>query len=683
MSVERGGGVRSGVIISVLVLASASSATGQGPAWVQIEDVPGRFAVVQTETRVPSAGNFLQAALECYQKRDFEQADLLLRRAEADVAHLTEAQQRLLRECWAANQTALTERRQALALYAHAKRCFEAGRLQDAQACLLQLQHNAYLKPEELAQVRDWLETANGERSPEPMPECKGGNALAAPGPAGNGREGLFRTTDALLQEARRALQQGDFQRAEVLAQQAETAGSGSWLPWADQSRRLQKEIEQARSLTGRELLRQARSAVRGGDLRRARHLLLQAESVQPKLSWWDDLHPDRIRAELAAAETRALQSTPSADPRRDPRSAGTARNPSVQNALSFEAEDARQLTALARQNLQAGRLDEAETLARQASRLPGTRWSLFGPTPEQILAQIAELRSRNPSAHATPASVPVESIPPSTTATQQMPSEAQVVEYVAMPPLELKHQDSNPSPDGETESLEAAVCALQSEGRLLEAFRLLETREASKATPIAEIENLQRLREKLHREAVGQFDACLAIADRLQEQGRFAEAEHYLLHARQLAIRFAWPTYAVNQKLVRLKVLTDEAEHAVRNAPEEARQHLAAIAQEAQAGRITEARKLAEALYTAPYGLKLQASSWLARLDALEFAGSRQDAERHYELAVQAFVNKDFEGAALYLAAADLRLLDSRRQAHAAELLRTLQACRFQKKAD
>lgn len=278
---------------------------------------------------------------------------------------------------------------------------------------------------------------------------------------------------------------------------------------------------------------------------------------------------------------------------------------------------------------------------------------------------------------------MPVQPPTPSNATTPNTASEVQAVEYVAMLPLELKHQNSNLNPEGDTESLEAAVCALQGEGRLLEAFRLLETREVSKTTPTAEIETLQRLREKLHREAVGQFDACLAIADRLQEQGRFAEAEHYLLHARQLAIRFAWPTYAVNQKLVRLKVLADEAEQAVRNAPEEARQHLAAIAQEAQAGRITEARKLAEALYTAPYGLKLQASSWLARLDALEFAGSRQDAERHYELGLQAFINKDYEGAALYLAAADVRLLDARRQAHVAELLRTLQANRFGTKRD
>lgn len=665
------------------MLTSASFTTGQGPAWVQIEDAPGRFAVVQTETRIPSAGNFLQAALECYQRRDFEQADLLLRRAEADVAHLTEAQRRLLQEFQTANQTALTERRQALALYAHAQRCFQDGRLQDAHASLLQLQHNAYLKPQELTEVRNWLETAKETRSSENIPERKGGSAIAAPGPASDGRASLFPTTDELLQEARRALQRGDFQRAEELAQQAEAAGSSSWLPWLDPSRRLRKEIEQARSLTGRELLRQARSALRGGDLERARHLLFKAESVQPRLSWWDDLHPDRIRAELASAEARAHRSTPIANPRLDPGPAGLAGNPSVQHDPPVKAEDAQQLTALARQHLQAGRLDEAETLARQASRLPGTRWSFFGPTPEQILAQIADLRSSNPPVQPTPVSVPVQPPTPSNATTPNTASEVQAVEYVAMLPLELKHQNSNLNPEGDTESLEAAVCALHSEGRLLEAFRLLETREVSKTTPTAEIETLQRLREKLQREAVGQFDACLAIADRLQEQGRFAEAEHYLLHARQLAIRFAWPTYAVNQKLVRLKVLADEAEQAVRNAPEEARQHLAAIAQEAQAGRITEARKLAEALYTAPYGLKLQASSWLARLDALEFAGSRQDAERHYELGLQAFINKDYEGAALYLAAADVRLLDARRQAHVAELLRTLQANRFGTKRD
>lgn len=671
------------MIVGVLVLTSASSATGQGPAWVQIEDVPGRYAVVQSETRIPSAGNFLQAALECYQQRDYEQADLLLRRVEAEVAQLTEAQRHLFRECWTANQTALAQRRQALALYGHAKRCFQAGRLQDAQASLLQLQHNAYLKPDELGEVRGWLEIAKEAPSSEKIPDRVGGSAVAASAAPGDGREGLFPTTDALLQEARRALQRGDFQRAEALAQQAEAAGSASWLPWLDQSRRLRKEIEQARSLAGRELLRQARSAIRGGDLQRARHLLIQAESVQPKLSWWDDLHPDKIRAELAAAEARARPSIPTADSRRDPRPPGLARNPSVQHDPPFVAEDAQQLTALARQHLQAGRLDEAETLARQASRLPGTRWSLFGPTPEQILAQIAEVRGRNPSAPSMSASVPVQSALRSTTATPKMSSEIQAVEYVALPPAQSKHQDGNPSPEGETESLEAAVCALQSEGRLLEAFQLLETREVSKAASAVEIETWHRLREKLHREAVGQFDACLAIADRLQEQGRFAEAEHYLLHARQLAIRFAWPTYAVNQKLVRLKVVADEAEQAVRNAPEEGRQHLAAIAQEAQAGRIAEARKLAEALYTAPYGLKLQASGWLARLDALEFAGSRQDAERHYELGLQAFVNKDYEGAALYLAAADVRLLDARRQAHVAELLRTLQAYRFGTKKD
>lgn len=488
----------------LLILAvSACAANGQAPAWVEIEEKPGG-TVIQSQSRVPTASNYLQAGWECQQRRDYEQAEILLRRAEAARHQLTSQQQRFLQDCLAANQTALAERRHARALYEHARVSVQAGRPQEARATLALLQNSPHLKPEERAEVQLWLQRLD------------------------NGMSGS--RGESLLTEARRALRRGDFDRAEALARQADAVGPPSWLPWADSPQKLLREIEQARSLTAREFLRQARSAIRNGEATKARQLLAKAEALRPTLGWWDDLHPDKLRAELAA--------------------------------------------------------------------LPG----------KDNLPEISRLPMPSEVAPAPPSAVGMQKV------------------------------EQRPAPD-------AAV--------------------------------VQRSHEDLHREAAGQFDACLVIADTLQNQGRFQEAEQYLLHARDLALRFAWPTYAVNQRLMRLKALAEEAEQAVAQAPDEARNHLAAIEKEAQAGRLDEARKLAEALYTAPYGLKLHASSWLARLDDYEFRGSRQDAERNYELAVQAFLHKDYHGAMLYLAGVNVRLLDDRRQAHAAELLRTLEALR------
>lgn len=473
---------RSGVaVLAVLCWLEATGLGGawQNPAWVQWEHPPSapRFL---SEVRVPTPAHYLQAAGECHQRGEYDLADRLLQKAEAGRDQLSPTAKLQLEALQRANRAALGTRPKA--------------------------------------------------------PETVSPTLLVTPkAPTSDNDPSRSSPSEAALKAGREALRQGRFDQAEQLARQAEILGHRTWVPWSDSPHKLLRDVQQARSLTAREMLRQARLALRSGDCAKARHLVEQAEALRPTLLWWDDLHPAKVRAELAA---------------------------------------------------------------RESSR---------GSNPEP-----------RPAPAATMAAAPGPVAP-----TPVVPAQ-------------------NTDPDHE-----------------------------------------QRLAEELRKEALGQFDASMAAADLLVSQGRFREAEQYLLHARALALRYHWPTYAVNERLMRLRVQADDAERAADQAPEEARKLLEAIEREAQAGRWTEARRLAETLYSAPYGLKLHASGWLARLDDLEFDKARREAERHYELAVQAFTSKDYEGAALYLAAVDVRLLDARRQAHATELHRSLESLRQTNKKD
>src|SRR5438445_4826844 len=93
-----------------------------------------------------------------------------------------------------------------------------------------------------------------------------------------------------------------------------------------------------------REILKDARQALRSGDLPRAKEMCDKARSLKPELAWWEDT-PDKILTEIRQVEASAA---PSKSP----------------YAPSYTAADPRAALRQARDLYHAGKIEEAERLA-------------------------------------------------------------------------------------------------------------------------------------------------------------------------------------------------------------------------------------------------------------------------------------------------------------------------------
>jgi type II secretory pathway component GspD/PulD (secretin) len=123
-----------------------------------------------------------------------------------------------------------------------------------------------------------------------------------------------------------------------------------------------------------RELLKQARQALDKGDLAQAKQLTDQARALKPELNWWEDT-PDKLLAAIHETEAK-----------KQPAKAGAA---VAENSPSSEP---RQLLKQARELYNAGKLEEAQTLAQKANTKP-TRWGLFEDSPDKLLLDLKKAR--------------------------------------------------------------------------------------------------------------------------------------------------------------------------------------------------------------------------------------------------------------------------------------------------
>src|SRR5229473_2309586 len=103
-----------------------------------------------------------------------------------------------------------------------------------------------------------------------------------------------------------------------------------------------------ANTETARKMLKDARQALRAGDLALARELCDKARSLKPELNWWEDT-PDKIVTEIRQVES-------SAAPGKSP------------YASAYTPADPRAALKQARDLYTAGKIEEAERLAQQAN---------------------------------------------------------------------------------------------------------------------------------------------------------------------------------------------------------------------------------------------------------------------------------------------------------------------------
>jgi type II secretory pathway component GspD/PulD (secretin)/tetratricopeptide (TPR) repeat protein len=228
--------------------------------------------------------------------------------------------------------------------------------------------------------------------------------------------------TDAkgLLVAARAALARGDLDTAEQLAREAEKAGS-FWTSmtrmWSDSPAKVLKDVQTARAkqprqnsgksdgyapqtgmsvpplqqsaprtqsmpagdnaVRARELLKGAHRALEAGNVAEARKLTNEAKTLKVELNWWEDT-PEKLLAEIHQREIASPQ---------------TAAKPS---AVADASADPHVLLKRARDLYNAGKLEEADKLAQQASTARLVRWGLFEDSPDKLLGEIHKARFKH-----------------------------------------------------------------------------------------------------------------------------------------------------------------------------------------------------------------------------------------------------------------------------------------------
>src|SRR5205823_15126439 len=123
-----------------------------------------------------------------------------------------------------------------------------------------------------------------------------------------------------------------------------------------------------------RQLHKADRLALQNGNSAQAKQDADQARALKPDLAWWEET-PDKIVAEIREMEAKkqtAVASTAAAD--------------------SSQTSDPRPLLKQARDLSNAGKLEEAQTLAQKANNMP-THWGLFEDSPDKLMLDLRKAR--------------------------------------------------------------------------------------------------------------------------------------------------------------------------------------------------------------------------------------------------------------------------------------------------
>ncbi len=256
-----------------------------------------------------------------------------------------------------------------------------------------------------------------------------------------------------LLTFARQAYQNKDYDRAELLAKAAEKA-EPSWTMhvWGDSPGKVLKDVQAARApakpadpsvletvknaLTGgkkpdappvadpmkatpvasndllpkpepmkvdppkpdptrvaqdnakaRQLLDDGRKALRDGKLDQAKKYALDADAMKATLDPKDDT-PAKLLADIQRAESQRATTVATAKPDVKPEGKPVVKEPPV---------DPKVLLKQGRDQLNAGKFDEAFKLAQKARSAPGATWGLFDlETPDKLIADIDKARAKH-----------------------------------------------------------------------------------------------------------------------------------------------------------------------------------------------------------------------------------------------------------------------------------------------
>lgn len=334
----------------------------------------------------------LQMGKDHHLQGDYDIADIYLRQAGQVLDTLSEGERNELKEYIRLNTEARAARQQGLTLMQQFADAINTGKSAEAEQLLRSLRSNRYLN----AQDRETVNALAAQMKPgtgaatKPMANAKWPQTT-------DPKAGVKADPDALLAQARKALEMHDYDRAMQLARESEKAGFRNMFPWKDSPAKVMKDVQIAQAkqsqqtpvtVSGKEgerravavnLLRQAQQSVQAGDLLRAKQLVQQAESMNVRFAVFEEINPEKVKNAIARAESNVAQ-------------AGQKTAP-VATQIPTNA-DPKMLVKQARQAMEKGDLDTAEAMAKQA-RLTPASWGVFDDKPEKVLADLVVAREQ------------------------------------------------------------------------------------------------------------------------------------------------------------------------------------------------------------------------------------------------------------------------------------------------
>jgi type II secretory pathway component GspD/PulD (secretin) len=549
---------------------------------------------------------------------------------------------------------------------------------------------------------------------------------VAAKAPADKDKRLTPAEARVALKQARQAYTQNMLDEAERLGRQAADAKS-RWGLFEDSPEKLRVDIRNARGKRDREisvkLLAEARALYAKGDLAEARKRAYQAQKLHGSYSWWDlSDRPQSLITEIEVAQAKSRRNRgpeagagadkketadsgdmladkrPSASVLEDKRPSASVleeKRPSTsQNAASPVLLTAEERTARAGDYLAEARVQLARNNFQLAKEYTakveqlGAGWdaNAKGPPPWTHSLSVVEQEIQQASYQAE-AIVPPSGTPLVGAAT---PAQRQVAHELAKQKAKM---------------LVAEARALQGKGRLVEARqKALEAQRTSSAfgpeedRPEIVLLHLSRLCEQRIEMLFKQAEDFVQADAGNPAQLRKAEAN--LQEAKQLAHGFGMDMFRVEHKIAWLQRVQDNMQargplpvgpqvlpapgsDVVKAAVKETGTDPVTLKQqgedllnksrlELRAGQTNQARRLAETVFTGPYGLRKESESMLRTIDDEEFKQSLLEASRTADAVISAFNRHDYAHAARICAAIDLRQLSASKQARLREIMMT-----------
>jgi type II secretory pathway component GspD/PulD (secretin) len=769
--------------------------------------------------------------MECNRRGDYEQAAVLYQQAQEGRADLSPTEQQDLARGMQSNSAAVQARREGAQQLAEAEKALRAGRAAEAAELLKKVMANQYvtaadkqkaqalrnqaqprmagtptgtgpnngpptitLARTKLQQARTMLSQANLDAAEQLANEAQALNAVYTPGedtPAKVMTEiGKARTDPkVLLTAARKALERGDLDKAEQLAQLSSQADS-SWNMhlWGDSPNAVLKDVQAARakgvtqkpaeanaagkfgtrsvfSTSGKQdpstaptppavdpakdkaevaksteaakqLLQQARKALQEGNVAQATQLTSRARAMKPALEWWDDT-PEKVQADIDRMSKGMPTATVAATPNKEQPTRPQDANAKKPLPPATEKEDARTLLKQGREMYNAGKFDEAGQLAQRA-RTAAARghggsegwglWGLFKDSPDKLLQDVekaklqhdqeesvkvmAEARKlyeqgdldgasraayKAQKLHGTYSIWDMGDRPAGLLAQVETARSKNRKKGETAPGSRTDdgdrmahngersapaNQSASPAPQGparrQAEQLLAECRQLQREGKLAEARQKALQAQQVRAVFSPNEDSPEAALLQLSSLCFKRVDALVQeAADYQQTAGgdprAMQKVEDNLVQARQLAVSFGQDTTVVDARLAmvrqqRSNAPAGEVRVAGGEVPANAAAGMAMLTQAREAlrrGETQNARKLAEDVFNGSYGLQDEASKVMRSVDAEEFGQQRLAANRTYEAGMAAFRRGDHAQASVILRSVNVRLLEEDKQAH------------------